>query len=244
MTYPFIPFCTTKTNEYLVFINLSKEETESVVLDAFHEESPDTWGVVADNFVDFLNEYINSNGNPDVLGDEDQGVATDYTELSEEDEKDGGPQEIIERTSRELKANPEDHWAMIERGTAYIDMENFPAALADINAAIDLKPDDAYYYFIRGDLYQKAGKIRAALIDYDIAVKLKPDDTLYLSCRAGVLWQMKKYGPALADANLAIEINDKDILAYMMRESIYRSLGENEKADMDAEKINDLQEKE
>ena len=78
--YPFIPFFKTSINEYLVFINLSKKDAESPVFDAFHEEQPDTWGQVAKNFTEFLNNYLDDNGDPKVIGDEGKGIASDLLE--------------------------------------------------------------------------------------------------------------------------------------------------------------------
>lgn len=240
--YPFIPFCKTSTNEYLVFVSLNKGKTESPVFDAFHEEPPETWGIVTENFTEFLNSYIDDYGNPDFLGDEEKGVAADFIKSVDSNEKKAeSNQEIIERTTERLKEEPDDHWALMERGIAYKETIELKAALKDFNRCIELKDDDPFYYFKRGDLFQTVRKKRAALIDYDIAVKLQPEDTLYLSCRAGILWEMKKYEAALKDVNKAIGIDDTDILAYMIRESIYTSLGESAKADKDRQKIEELQ---
>ena len=241
--YPFIPFFKTSINEYLVFINLSKKDAESPVYDAFHEEQPNTWGQVAENFTEFLNNYLSDHGDPDVLGDEGKGVAADLLEATDSNEiKEETSQGIIDRTTKRLKVKPDDDWALMERGMAYKSVTNFTAALKDFNKSIELVDDDAFYYFNRGELFLTVHKRRAALIDFDIAVKLKPEDTLYLSSRAGVFWEMKKYAAALKDVNKAIEINDSGILAFMIREEIYRSLGETDKADKDAQKIEELKE--
>jgi len=240
--YPFIPFCKTSTNEYLVFVNLSKGEKESAVFDAFHEEQADTWGQLTENFNEFLINYIDNHGDPEVLGDEAKGLASDLLEpkISNKETKETN-QEIILRTTERIKVDPDDHWAFMERGIAYKDTAELKAALKDFNRSIELKDDDPFYYFKRGDLFQTIQKRRAALIDYDIAVKLQPEDTLYLSCRAGILWEMKKYEASLKDVNKAIEIDGTDILAYMIRESIYISLGETAEADKDRQKIEELQ---
>lgn len=243
--YPIIPFCKTKTNEYLVFISVFDKEIESPVFDAFHEEPLETWGLVANDFNEFLYNYLKSNGDPEVMGDETLGVATDFTGPVEYSAvQDETNQMVIERTTALIKYRPEDDWAHVERGIAYRECGNYKKALNDISKGIELAPDFAYYYFLRGDLYQRVNKIRAALIDYDVAAKLKPGDTLYLSCRATILWQMGKFETALLDADEAIAIDDRALLAYLVREEIYRSLGEDEKADSDRQKIEELKEEE
>ena len=240
--YPFIPFCKTSINEYLVFVNVGPEK-ESAVFDACHEEQPNTWGQLTENFNEFLINYIDDRGDPEVLGDEEKGVAADFLEPADSNkDKKETRQEIIKRTTKKLKVKPDDDWALMERGIAHRDSGNLQAALEDFNKSIVLIDDDAFYFFNRGILFEIVKKNRAALIDYDIAVKLQPKDTLYLSCRAGILWEMKKYEAALKDVNKAIKVDDTDILAYRIRESIYISTGETAKADKDRQKIEELQE--
>jgi tetratricopeptide (TPR) repeat protein len=241
--YPFIPFLRTRINEHLIFVCNSDLKDESHVFEAYHDAPPDTWGVVAQNFSEFLYNYLKSNGEPNMMGDEYEGVAADFI----------GPDEIIppenensdmiiERTTSSLKYRPDDDWALMQRGMAYMDKGNLKAALRDFNKCLSLVNDDAFYYFNRGTLFEKAGKTRAALIDFDVAVKLKPDDCLYLNCRAEMLQKMHKYEDALSDVNRVLQIDDRDLLAYYNRESIYRNIGEIEKADQDLRKIEEIKE--
>ncbi len=244
--YPIIPFCKTKTNEYLVFISMYDKSIESPVFDAFHEEPPEMWGLVANDFKEFLYNYLQTNGFPDVMGDEVLGVASDFIgpDKFSPPTKDETNQQIIHRATESLKYNPEDDYALLQRAIAYNDMGNLKSALKDFNKSIDLVDDNAYYYFNRGDLLMRAGKNRAALIDFDIAVKLEPEDCFYLNCRATVLQLMEKYDLAIADLNNVLQIDDRNLLAYYLRESIYRTLGETEKADSDLQKIDELKEEE
>ena len=243
--YPIIPFCKTKTNEYLVFISVFDKEIESPVFDAFHEEPLETWGLVANDFNEFLYNYLKSNGDPDVMGDETLGVATDFTGPVEYSAaQDETNQMVIERTTALIKYKPDDYGALMQRGIAYRDEGNLKSALDDFNKSISLIDDNAYYYFNRGNLFEKAGKNRAALIDFDIAVKLEPKDCLYLNCRAIVLQKMHKYDKAMTDVNQVLQIDDRNLLAYYLRESIYRTFGETEKADKDAQRIEELKEEE
>lgn len=248
-TYPFIPFCHTASGERLVFINSYVPDEESCVLDAYHEEAPETWGVVAQNFTEFLIEYCASNGKPNVLGDLEDGTALDSLEIlleneTEEDMEEESPQHIIERINNHLEIEKDDHWSYVERGLAYRDLGKYNEALSDYNLAISMESEKAYYYFCRGELMLQNSKTRPALINFDSAVKLEPNDVLYLSCRAEVLWEMGKNDKALEDVNKAINIESDNILAHMIRENIYRTLGQEEKANADARRIDDLKEDE
>lgn len=242
-TYPFIPFCHTASGEKLVFVTLSDDEQESPVLDAYHEETPETWGLVADNFTEFLTDYIRTSGQPKVLGELERGNALDIIEPMIQEDKEESLEETIARITKLLEETPDDHWQMVLRGSAYKDLNELDKALDDFNMAISLKDDKAYYYFLRGDLFRFIEKFRPALIDFDTAVKLEADDVLYLDSRASVLFEMGKVKAALKDVNKAIELDENGILAYMIRESIYVYMGEDEKADADARKIEELQSK-
>ena len=56
--YPFIPFCSTEIQEKLVFVLPLDENFESPVFDAFHEDPYSDWGILYNNFEDFLESYI------------------------------------------------------------------------------------------------------------------------------------------------------------------------------------------
>lgn len=240
--YPFIPFFRTRINEHLIFVCNNDHKDESHVFEAYHDAPPDTWGVVAQNFREFLYNYLKAKGEPEVMGDEYEGVAADFMGPDEIIPAENETSEmIIERTTKSLKYNPDDDWALMERGMACRERGNLQAALDDFNKSIELADDDAFYYFNRGALFEKVGKTRAALIDFDIAVKLKPDDCLYLNCRAETLQKMHKYKEALRDLNKVLQIDDRDLLAYYNRESIYRKIGEFEKADQDLKKIEEIE---
>jgi len=60
--YPFIPFCRTSIGELLIFANPLSKERESPVFDAFHEEFPNDWGMLFNNFTELFEAYVNSNG--------------------------------------------------------------------------------------------------------------------------------------------------------------------------------------
>ena len=56
--YPFIPFCRTEIQEKLVFVLPLNENSESPVFDAFHEDPYSDWGILYNNFEEFLESYI------------------------------------------------------------------------------------------------------------------------------------------------------------------------------------------
>ena len=238
--YPLIPFCSLPNSELLVFVNGKKSGEESPVFDAFHEEFPSIWGIVATDFASFLTDYLDALGNPKTIGDEDAGVASDY--FDEPSEIKETPEEVLVRTESELLETPDHAFTYCERAEAFKSLDNFSEAFLAINKAIELSPKDAFYYFNRGEILNEAKQHRAALIDFDTAVKFAPEDAFYLSCRAGSLLQLNKLKPAINDCNSAISLDSKSILPYMIRREIYQLLGMEDKAEADQLIIDNLDE--
>lgn len=229
--YPIIPFCSLPNNELLVFIHGKKSGEESPVFDAFHEEFPSIWGIVAPDFTSFFAKYIEALGHPETIGNEKTGVASDYFDNPSEIKE--TPEEILIRTELELQKDPDYAFHHYERAEALMNTNNFAEAYISINKAIEIDSKNAFYYYFRGEILNETKQYRAALVNYDIAVKLKPDDTFYLSCRAGSLFRLNKLTASLKDCNQAIQLNPKSVLPYMMRKEIYLLMGMKDKAEAD-----------
>lgn len=61
------------------------------------------------------------------------------------------------------------------RGSAYIGMENYEAAMQDFNHALAYDPDWDTAYYGRGLVYFKRGQYERAIDDFSRAIELKPD---------------------------------------------------------------------
>jgi tetratricopeptide (TPR) repeat protein len=61
------------------------------------------------------------------------------------------------------------------RGSAYIGMENYEAAMQDFNHALAYDPDWDTAYYGRGLVYFKKGQYEQAIDDFSRAIELKPD---------------------------------------------------------------------
>ena len=67
-TWPYVPFCHTEGQEYLVFDVSNSGSSEAPVRDAFHEVSPDEWGDLYQNFADLLQDYVAQLGRIKLVG--------------------------------------------------------------------------------------------------------------------------------------------------------------------------------
>jgi tetratricopeptide (TPR) repeat protein len=237
--YPIIPFCSLPNNELLVFVSGAKSANESPVFDAFHEEFPTTWGIVASDFSSFLSAYLDKLGHPTIIGDEKAGLASDYFDAPKESGE--TPDEVLIRTELELQKDPDYAYYHYERSLAFLKKDNLAEAYQAITKAVELAPKDPFYYFMSGEVLKEAKKYRAALINYDTALKFKPNDSFYLCCRAEMLIKLNKLDAALNDCNKSIELFPDYTLAYMVRKEIYLLMGLNNKADADDRIIDDLE---
>ncbi len=69
--YPFLPFCRTNVQELLIFVSPFLPCVESPVFDAFHESSPQEWGLLYQDFEDFLDEFVANSGAINLTAESD-----------------------------------------------------------------------------------------------------------------------------------------------------------------------------
>jgi tetratricopeptide (TPR) repeat protein len=103
------------------------------------------------------------------------------------------------------------------RARIKVNSQDLPAALADMNKAIDLDRNDAYYR-ARGYIYRKLNYWQAALVDYNTAIELNSFDDYSYSAR-GLLKaeQLNDLAGGKADVERAIAIAPKSAGAYTSR---------------------------
>lgn len=238
--YPFIPFYITNDNEKLVFVNGDNDDKESFVYAAFHDEPASAWFVVEKTLTKFLINYINTDGKPNLYAVEMDSYAEDNLDKLDNRSEIDDPIRRIKQSSAYLSLFPDDTVTYNSRGNAYRDAGKYEEALADYNKSLELDPKYALTYYCRGALMLSLKKARQSLIDFDSACQLEPDDPLFLSGRADAFYELKKLDEALADCNQAIEIDNSYYIAYHIRHRVYLDMGETEKADADAQKIDEL----
>lgn len=240
--YPYIPFCITADNEKLVFVD-NQMPGESGVFFALHDEPAKDWTLIAHDFTEFLIYYINSNGQIPTKDLDPTKRAEGFLwtqNLEWRKERFEDPEEVIKRNTAYLELYPKDSITITSRANAFTTLKQYKKALDDYNQSIKWDPAYALTYYCRGQMFLKIKKARQSLIDFDSACKLKPDDPFYLSGRAEAFYELNKMDQALEDCNRAIEIDGNYEIAYMIRYNIYLYLGEAEKAEADAEKLNEF----
>ena len=64
--------------------------------------------------------------------------------------------------------------AYYNRGTSYVNSENYPSAIADLTRAIALDPSYVNAYFNRGFSYIRTNSPDRAIVDYSQVIRLDP----------------------------------------------------------------------
>jgi tetratricopeptide (TPR) repeat protein len=239
--YPYIPIGITDENEKLVFVDNFFLEEESCVFLALHDTPAYDWMVAADSFTEFLEDFYNTGGKPDVFKNDAAVNPEDFLEkLNERKAEKENPKAIIQRSTAYLSLFPDSAITFNERANAYRDAHQYEKALADYAKSLELDPQLALAYYCRGSMLLSLQKARQALIDLDSACQLDANDELYLTRRADAFFALGKLDKALADCNHVLEMNPRYFSALSTRRRVYSALGETEKAKADESLIDEL----
>jgi DnaJ family protein C protein 3 len=125
---------------------------------------------------------------------------------------------VIADTAKEVEKH-------LELGKQYLAKGQFPEALQQYHAAIELDPTNYQTYYRRATVLLASGKVKAALPDLDKVVELKPDFTAALTQRGNLLIKQGKFDEAAADFKKVLktdsnnsEIKEKLTLIDQLRE--------------------------
>jgi tetratricopeptide (TPR) repeat protein len=113
------------------------------------------------------------------------------------------------------------------RGFAFLRLNNYPQALADLNEAQRLQPNNADIYLARGDVEQAQENYDAALRDFDEFSKRAPKDARGPISRGSVLDAMGRSQEALSafEGAVALEPGNASALAERDRLRAQQSAG-------------------
>jgi tetratricopeptide (TPR) repeat protein len=123
-----------------------------------------------------------------------------------------------------LKSDPNNLYALNNRGNNFEKLERHDEALADYNRSLELKPNDPLILCNRGVTYDSLEKYDEALADYNRSLELKPDYPVALMNRGITFRNLEKYDEALADYNHSLELKPDYPVALMNRGITFRYL--------------------
>jgi tetratricopeptide (TPR) repeat protein len=148
----------------------------------------------------------------------------------------------ITKSTEEIRLNPNEIMAYIERGGAYLMKKQYDMAIRDYDAAIRLVPE-ASFILIRGLIYLMNDQDDTAMRDFNEAIRLDPNH-YYTYFFRGLAYLMKDQNEmALKDFDNAIRLDPNldpgdfwYAWVYASRGLAYRQLGQRNQAIQDLEK--------
>ncbi|MGJ4859156.1 tetratricopeptide repeat protein [Labrys sp. La1] len=121
-------------------------------------------------------------------------------------------------------------YAFSNRGNAYVSLQRYDEALADLNEALRLDAGNETAYVGRGNVHFWRGENDLALKDFGQAVKLDPRDANPQHGRGNVYFNQGRYEEAIKSYSEAIRINPKFFNAYSGRANVYAELKQTDRA--------------
>lgn len=122
---------------------------------------------------------------------------------------------------------------LASRGQAHYLLNDYEAALADYDRAIELGTEDAYVYYNRAITQEYHDEKGSALADYDRFLEQKPDNFLGHFRRGVLRLNSAQFGGAIADFTRAHEINPDDEWTLANRGMSYAWMNEGGLAEKD-----------
>ena len=96
-----------------------------------------------------------------------------YSHLGVQHYREGTYPEAIEDLTKAIELGYQDDY--VNRGSAFLGMNNYESAIEDYNQAIAHRPDWAKAYFGRGLVYFEMGRYERAIDDYSQAIEFQTD---------------------------------------------------------------------
>jgi tetratricopeptide (TPR) repeat protein len=129
---------------------------------------------------------------------------------------------LLESNTLEVQWRPV---ALNWRGYLYYLDDQYPQALADLTAAIQMAPEEAEYWVDRGRTYHETEQYEHAIADFNRAIELAPHEAEFYTQRGETLRLMGHYEEALEDFGRAIAFNSEDAAAFVNRGLVRWSQG-------------------
>jgi tetratricopeptide (TPR) repeat protein len=113
------------------------------------------------------------------------------------------------RIANDNAPSPNQNEAYRNRGSAYLDREQYDLAIADETKAIGLNAQDAHAYNLRAWAYLKSGDAKKALADVNVSLSLNPQLADAFDTRGRTYEAMGMKNEAIGDYRKALSIDPK-----------------------------------
>jgi tetratricopeptide (TPR) repeat protein len=123
---------------------------------------------------------------------------------------------------RAVSLNPNDEYALYERGLTWLAKPDYTRALADFNAVLKLQPNTWGALDERGNAYRGRGQYDLAIADYDAAIALYPNGAAIYFDRGQAHALKRDSGLAISDYDRALQMQP-GVEAYLYARCMIRA---------------------
>ncbi len=136
----------------------------------------------------------------------------------------------IDSLTQAIGKSPEKAILYAQRGEAFYEVENYEAAITDLNKAIELDKDQADFYRILSNTYLDYYKSKEAIDILEVAVERFPTDVSLILKLAEFQMITKQHGASIQSANSILEFEPMNSEAFFMMGLNYKLIGDTTKA--------------
>jgi len=129
-----------------------------------------------------------------------------------------------------FQTNQEKAALLLEQGNLFHAAQNYKAAIASYDNALQIKPDKHEAWNNRGIALDDLGRKEEAIASYDNALQIKPDKHEAWYNRGNALSALGRKEEAIASCDYALEIKPDDALAWYNKACCYALWGKVDEA--------------
>ncbi|MFC2114199.1 tetratricopeptide repeat protein [Bacteroidota bacterium] len=116
---------------------------------------------------------------------------------------------VMDILGRVLKDDPQNLFALINRGVAYLNTGKYQKAQIDLEKAKLIDSNTHYLFYNLGLVYANLGKFNDAIANFTKAIEISPEDVGALLERAKTYIRINNFQEAMRDCNTLIKINNQ-----------------------------------
>jgi len=143
-----------------------------------------------------------------------------------------------------IRLDPNNARALVLRGYAFRQQNDYDSALSDFEKALKIDPKNADAYQFRSAIYEEKGMLDKAIEDMTQAIENTPNDgarSYLYEKRADYYSKKGDNENAVRDYTEAIRLMPYFKYSYADRAEAYRKLGKNDLAEADEQKVKELE---
>lgn len=154
----------------------------------------------------------------------------------ERDQLDVALKDLMQAT----KLDSSDAFSWSWQARACYELEKYPEAIDAAKQSLELDPVNAQALYYQGLALQEQGEDAAAIDSFSALLEIDPDDDGIRLIRAKLLLGQQRAIEAITDLDILIPRYPQQQELYSLRSQAHRALGNDEKALIDEQSLNDL----